>query len=239
MEPSPPLPDDLDLLKQMIRELLATLRAQRQDNEQLRTRLDQLLRRLYGPRAERFDPNQPLLFAAVASLLEPPPAPAVVPAAVEPSTATRPRGHGRKPLPKQLRREPVEYTLTEAERVCPGCGNLRQAIGSTVTEQLDYQPAALFVVQHRQHAYACAACQGEVVRAEKLPQPLAKGLPGPGLLAHVVVSKCVDHLPLYRQEHILQRQGVDLARSTLGDWMAHCATVLRPLYEAMVQRVQW
>jgi transposase len=230
------LPDDLDLLKQMIQELLATLHAQRQDNVQLRARLDQLLRRLYGPRAERFDPDQLLLFADGAAAAPSPGPPASDPAAAAAPAAKR-RGHGRQQLPAHLRRERIDYTLTEAERICACCGHLRQEIGTTVTEQLDYQPASLFVVAHVQHAYACAACQGEVVRADKTPAPLAKGLPGPGLLAYVVVNKCVDHLPLYRQEGILSRQGVTLARSTLSDWMAHAADLLRPLYDEMVRRV--
>jgi transposase len=223
----------------MIRELLATLREQRQDNEQLRARLDQLLRRLYGPRAERFNPNQALLFA---DLLQPAEAPPAEPAPAEedaaaPTERKKRPGHGRKKLPPHLRRERVDYTLTEAERVCPCCGELRHEIGTDVTEQLDYQPASLFVVEHVQHTYACAACQGEVLRADKLPQPVPKGLPGPGLLAYVVVSKYADHLPLYRQESRFRRQGVDLVRSTLGDWMAHTAAVLRPVYDEMVRRV--
>src|SRR5438477_7868156 len=176
---NPPLPDDLAVCQQMIRELLATLREQRQDNEQLRARLDQLLRRLYGPRAERFDPNQPLLFADLNTPADATPtAPAPAPSAAEDDPRTKRKGHGRKKLPPHLRRERIDYTLTEAECVCPCCGKLRHEIGTDVTEQLDYQPASLFVIEHVQHAYACAACQGEVSRADKLPQPIPKGLPG-------------------------------------------------------------
>src|SRR5436190_8897867 len=134
---TPPLPDDIDLLKQMIRELLATLQEQRQDNAQLRDRLDLLLRRLYGPKAERFDPDQPLLFADRAEPASTAPAP---PPTEEPATTTPSpgRGHGRQRLPKHLRRERLDYTLTDAERVGPGCGELRQEIGTTTSEQLDY-----------------------------------------------------------------------------------------------------
>jgi transposase len=230
-----PLPDDLTVCQQMIRELLATLHEQRQDNEQLRARLDQLLRRVYGPRAERFDPNQPLLFPDANTPAPQAPAP-TPPAAAEQKTAKR-QGHGRQQLPKHLRRERIDYTLTEAERACPCCGQLRHEIGSNVTEQLDYQPASLFVIEHVQHTYACAACQGQVHRADKLPQPIAKGLPGPGLLAYVVVSKHADHLPLYRLEHIVARQGVELTRSTLGGWLGQVADLLRPLYDTMIRRV--
>lgn len=235
---NPPLPDNLVVCQQMIRELLATLCEQRQDNEQLRARIDQLLRRLYGPRAERFDPNQPLLFADLDTPAEATPtAPEPAPPAAEEDQRTKRKGHGRKQLPAHLRRERIDYTLTEAERICPCCGKLRHEIGTDVTEQLDYQPASLFVVEHVQHAYACAACQGEVIRADKAPQPIPKGLPGPGLLAYVAVSKHADHLPLYRLEQILARQGVDLTRSTLGAWLAQAANLLRPLHEEMIRRV--
>jgi transposase len=232
------LPNDVDQLKEMILELMATLRKHRQDNRQLHDRLDQLLRRLYGPRAERYDPNQLLLFADLLAPAEPAPTPAPSPA---PAAASAPKdkkpGHGRKPLPKNLRRERIEYTLSAAERLCPCCGELRQEIGVDVSSQLDFQPASLFVVEHAEHSYACAACQGQVVRAAKAPQVIDKGLPGPGLLAQVIVSKFLDHLPLYRQEQIFQRQGVEVARSTMGDWMAQTAAVLKPLYDEMVKRV--
>ena len=229
------LPDDVDHLKRMILELLATLREQRQDNRQLRERLDQLLRRLYGPRAERYDPNQPLLFA---DLLTPaaPPVPPAPPSVPVPPPPSKKAGHGRKRPPQNLRRERIDYTLTEAERVCPCCGEVRHEIGVDVSSQLDYQPASLFVVEHAEHSYACAGCAGQVVRARKAPQAVEKGLPGPGLLAHIVVSKFLDHLPLYRQEQIFTRQGVPIARSTLGDWMAQSAALLQPLYDEMVRR---
>jgi transposase len=218
--------------------LLATVHDQRQDLQQVRTRLDQLLRRLYGPRAERYNPDQPLLFAELLEAVEAAPAPtppAAPPAA--PAAPAKKTGHGRKQLPKNLRRESIEYTMNAAELACPCCGEQRRDIGVTVSEQLDFHPASLFVVEHREHSYACAACQGQVVRAAKAPQVVDKGLPGPGLLAQVVVSKFVDHLPLYRQEQIFNRQGVAVSRSTLGDWMAQTAKVLKPLYDEMVRRV--
>src|SRR5262249_17450377 len=112
---NPPLPDDLAVCQQMIRELLASLREQRQDNEQLRVRLDQLFRRLYGPRAERFDPNQPLLFADLNTPAEATPtAPEPAPPAAEEDPRTNRKGHGRKKLPSHLRRERIDYSLTEA-----------------------------------------------------------------------------------------------------------------------------
>src|SRR5271165_4579198 len=223
--PDPPLPDDPVLLKQMIGELLATLRQRDHELDGVRARLDQLLRRLYGPRAERFDPSQPLLFSE-------PTAAAAAPAAPDKPVSAA-RGHGRQRLPQNLPRRRVVHDLAPAERVCPGCGQERTAIGEEVSEQLDYQPASLFIVEHARCKYACQHCQEHVTTADKPAQPIDKGLPGPGLLAHVAVSKYVDHLPLHRLERIFSRQGIDLARSTLCDWMAAAARLLLPLAELL------
>lgn len=242
------LPDDAATLKHLILELLAALREERRDKEQLRQRLDLLLRRLYGPRTERFDPQQPLLFTDVATPAgaEEAPSPPVAPEAASPSGSRRCRPHGRRRLPENLPRRPVHHELTAAERLCV-CGQMRVEIGTEVSEQLDWQPASLFVWQHYLHKYACPACAQAnaetapqaprgpaVVAAAKPAMPIDKGLPGPGLLAQIIVSKYFDHLPLYRQENIFQRQGLVLHRSTTCDWMAAAAACLRPLYERLV-----
>ena len=98
-------------------------------------------------------------------------------------------------------------------------------------------PASLIVLQHVRPKYACKACEGNVAIAERLPEPIEKGLPGPGLLAHVIVSKYADHLPLYRQERIFLRHGVELSRRTTCGWMAVCAELLEPICRAMLERV--
>jgi hypothetical protein len=98
-------------------------------------------------------------------------------------------------------------------------------------------PASLVVLQHARPKYACAGCQANVVIAGRLPEPIEKGLPGPGLMAQVAVSKYADHLPLYRQEGVFRRFGVGLARSTMCDWMAAAAGLLEPIVQAMLRRV--
>jgi len=153
------LPDDPVILQQMIRELLIALRQTRHENEDLQHRLDLLLRRLYGPRTERFDPNQPLLIADAFEPQDMTPnseEPSVDTAAVpEPATDTpKRRGHGRKGLPKNLPRVPVLHELTEVERCCPECGGLRDQIGAERSEQLDYRPASLFIAEHVRCTYA-------------------------------------------------------------------------------------
>jgi transposase len=232
---APPLPEDLATCQRMIRELLASLDQSQRDNDQLRHRLDQLLRRIYGPRAERFDPDQPLLFAEEAAAATAP-APPTPPPPVEDGATSR-RGHGRQRLPRDLPRQRVVHDVPPAQRVCPGCGQERTAIGEEVSEQLDYRPAALFVVEHVRCKYACTHCQEHVTIADKPAQPIDKGLPGPGLLAHVAVSKYLDHLPLHRLERIFGRQGLDLSRSTLCDWMAAAARLLLPVAELLTARV--
>ena len=123
--------------------------------------------------------------------------------------------------------------MPAAACACPDCGTPRRPIGEDVSEQLDYQPAALFVVQHVRPVYACPHCQGCVSTPPPPPQPIDRGLPGPGLLAHVAVSKYLDHLPLYRLERIFGRHGLELPRQTTCDWMAALAALMTPLYELL------
>jgi transposase len=233
-EPTAALPDDPVILQQMVRELLDVLRQTRRENGELRHRLDLLLRRLYGPRTERFDPNQPLLIPDAFEPVTPDPA-EVVPPPPEPrpQPTKKAHPHGRRPLPKDLPRVPRVYDLTEAERRCPECGETRVKIDEEHSEQLDYRPASLFVIDHVRCTYACPHCEGQVVTAGKPTQPIDKGLPGPGLLAHVATEKFADHLPLNRQVRRLARQGVELSRSTLCDWTAGTAKNLEPLYDLM------
>jgi transposase len=284
------LPNDIDVLKHMIVEMAITLHRERLDKEALQHRMALLLQRIYGPRTERFNPDQLLLFAdatddAAAAADDDA---AEQPAAAEslPAATRRRRGkpHGRGKLSENLPRRPVHHELTEAERLCI-CGQKRIEIGVDVSEQLDYQPASVFIWQHFLHKYLCPRCAKKsaeatmvtpneasahsttagaaaadsattapptdpamirvaagpigpaIITAAKPPMPIAKGLPGPGLLAQVIVSKYFDHLPLYRQQAILARQGVPMHRSTLCDWMAASAQLLRPLYDRMVSLV--
>ena len=240
------LPTDLETCHQLIRERIETLRQQTFLNEKLQHQLERLLRRIYGQRAERIDPNQLLLFAR--EILEAggdaatadPATPPDQPAPSETTAATIPpkkQGHGRKPLPAHLRRKPVVYDIPEEQKTCPDCGTQRCRIGEEIREQLEYIPASVLVVQHIRPKYACTACRGNVVIAERLPEPIEKGRPGPGLLAYVITSKYADHLPLYRLEGIFRRQGLELSRKTMCDWMAVCAELLEPIYKRMHQQV--
>ena len=230
-----PLPDDIEAAHRLIRELIETLRQQTHLNDKLQHQLEQLLRRLYGRKSETLDPNQLLLFAREileATATEPTPKP-TAPSPMKPPA----QGHGRKPLPASLPRKRIVHDVPIEQRLCPECGGDRACIGEEVREQLEYVPASMIVLQHIRPKYACEACQAHVVIAERLPEPIEKGLPGPGLLAHVAVSKYADHLPLYRQEGIFKRSGVELSRSTMCDWMAVVASLLDPIVQVMFKRV--
>jgi transposase len=239
-----PLPDDVATLQAMIRELLDALHQSHRDREGLQQRLDLLLRKLYGPKAERFDPNQPWLLPELAS--------DAAPAAEESPTEESPtaedaeaddakpakRQGGRKKLPDHLERKRIEHTLSEAERMCPCCHEVCQKFGEDVSEQLDYKPASLFVCQHVRFKYSCRKCHDHITVGHAPISIINKGLPGPGLLAYLAACKYADHLPLHRLERILRRHDIDLSRKTMGDWMAHIASMLHPLVDLMAKLVR-
>jgi transposase len=224
--PDLPLPDGPAALQQLVRELLAEVRRLRQENEQLRHRLDQALRLHFGQRSERSCPRRTRVPRERES---------------DGEAASRP-GHGRQLLPEHLPRERVEYDLAEADKPCPCCGGPRVCIGEQVSEQLDYRPASFFVVQHARKTYVCRSCEGPseqrfTTAGPAVVGPIPKGMPGPGLLAHLLTCKYADHLPLHRQVGIVARSGVRLSRSTLCDWMASSAALLGPLVALMRARL--
>lgn len=135
---------------------------------------------------------------------------------------------GRKPLPADLPRIRIEYDLAESEQRC-ACGCERTVIGEETSEQLDIIPAQIQVLLHVRKKYACKTCEGEITTAPLPPQPIPKSNASPGLLAHIAISKYQDALPLYRQEAILHRSGIDIPRNTLANWMIKAGTLLQPL----------
>ncbi len=226
------LPDDLDTAHRQIREQAETLRQQGHLIAKLQQQLEQLLRQRYGKKGEKVDPDQLLLFAQDILAQTEPMAPAPQPLA---PIESKSNGHGRKPLPASLPRKRIVHDVAALDRACPECGGERRPIGEEIREQLEYVPASLIILEHVRPKLACRACAAHVVIAPRLPEPIEKGLPGTGLLAHVITSKLADHLPLYRQEGIFKRHGIALARSTMCDWMAACAGLLEPVKKAMIR----
>jgi len=140
----------------------------------------------------------------------------------------------RKPLPEDLPREVV--THLPAHNCCPDCGGALRQFGEDVSEQLERVPASFKVIRHVRPKFACAGCES-VVEAPAPARPIDRGLPGPGLLAHVLVSKFADHQPLYRQSQIYAREGVDLDRSTLAGWVGAASELLTPLVDEIKKHV--
>ncbi len=146
--------------------------------------------------------------------------------------ATQPakRKPARRPLPEHLPRE--TQTHAPQHTACPECGGALRQLGEDVAEILEYVPAQFKVIRQVRPKLACACCD-TIVQAPAPSRPIERGLAGPGLLAHVLVSKSADHLPLYRQSEIYERSGLDLDRSTLADWVGGSSRLLAPLIEAL------
>jgi transposase len=145
---------------------------------------------------------------------------------------TKNRGSTGRQKRTNLPRERVEHDIPESQKVCQ-CGNPRCKIGEEVTEQLEHCPASYKIIEHVRFKYGCAFCKEGVVIAPLPSQPIDKGLAGPGLLAHILISKYTDHLPLYRMEKIFKRYGTVIARSTQCDWVHQCAILLKPIYKGL------
>lgn len=216
------LPDDVGLLKAM-------LVASDAEVEQLRMLVAKLRRMAFGRSSERLTHEADQLELGLEEA-EAEAAARVPPVVARARDAAKPH---RQPLPEHLPREDVVH---EAPCVCPDCGGTMRRMGEDVTEQLDYVPASFRVVRHVRPRLSCRACE-RIVQVPAPSMPIERGRPGAGLLAHVLVSKYADHLPLYRQSGIYARHGVDLARSTLADWVGRSAKLLDPLVDALERHV--
>lgn len=236
----------------MIQGLLESHKDKERTIQGLRHQLQQLLRRMYGRSSEKIDPKQMKLFEEMLDRLipetaaAPSPESSPTPVPQAPGSASAPdAGHGRRRLPADLPREVVVHDLAPEEIACPCCGGERHAFARETSEQLDYVPAKLTVIQHVRIKYVCKACEQsanpegpQIEVASKPLMPIEKGLAAPGLLAYLIVGKYADHLPLHRLEQILERHDIQIARSTMCDWMAQSAQALKPLYEAMAKEAK-
>jgi transposase len=230
------LPDNPALLK-------ALVSAQQAEIEHLKFIIAKLRRMQFGRRSEQMDETIEQFELALEELEglraeqggrdeE-----AVSEALTEPpvdTDASVPAKPKRKPLPDHLPRDAVEHLPSEG--CCPDCGGALKKLGEDVSEVLEYVPASFRVIQHVRPKLACAACD-RIVQAAAPSRPIAKGLAGSGLLAHVLVAKYCDHLPLYRQSGMYAREGVELDRSTLAGWVGQCSALLRPLVAALNRHV--
>ncbi|MGH7117788.1 MAG: IS66 family transposase [Acetobacteraceae bacterium] len=197
-------------------------------NEQLKLRLSRLLRERFGHSSER-------LRAAIGQLellqgdIEEEIAETVPVDAEQPSEPAAGESVRRKPLPERLPRVTVQH---DVPCTCPECGGALRPLGEDVTEVLDYVPGSFRVLRHVRPKLSCRTCES-IAQAPAPELPIRRGLASAGLLAHVLVAKYCDHLPLYRQAEIYARSGIELDRSTLADWVGQSARLLYPLVEAV------
>jgi transposase len=159
---------------------------------------------------------------------------AAAPVALAASDVNRARKRARQPLPAHLPRETRK--ILPKQEACPDCGGKLKPLGEDISEMLEYVPEHFKVIRQVRPKLACACCD-KIVQAEAESRPIERGMAGPGLLAHVLVSKYADHLPLYRQAEIYARDGVELDRSTLAEWVGGCSRLLEPLVEALRRHV--
>jgi len=223
------LPDDIDTLRRIVIEQRARLFSDKLLIERLRLELAKLKRVQFGRSSERLDERIAQLELTIEDIEV---REASIPPAVAAVLPERARAV-RRPLPQSLPRE----TLTHAsDPRCPACAAEMGLLGEDTAEILEYVPSHFKVIRHVRPKLACPKCQ-QIVQAPAPSRPIARGLAGPGLLAHVLVSKYCDHLPLYRQSQIYAREGIDLDRSTLADWVGAASELLDPVVNAIKRHV--
>jgi transposase len=233
------LPNDIEACHVLIAERDQQISEHEALIANLQHQLKQMLRARYGRKSEKADdPNQLELFETIMEAVwETPPAEGEAEEGDEEVSEEKKPRRGRKPFPKDLPRKRIEHDLPEEEKPCPECGELREKIGEDISEQLEFVPGHFVVLQHARFKYACRQCEAHVEVADKPMQPVEKGVPGPGLLAQIVISKYCDHLPLYRQENIFQRSEVEINRKTMWGWINTLMFEVEPIYRLMVERV--
>src|SRR5271165_1183495 len=232
-----PLPD-LDALNP--NELKALIFSQREqlvsrdsEIEHLKLLIARLRRVQFGRKSEKLDREIEQLELRLDEL-EATQAEKLLPAQTPAAPLANAAKPARRPLPEHLPRETRKYPPKQA--ACPDCGGALKPLGEDVSEMLEYVPARFKVIRQVRPKLACACCE-RIVQAEAPSRPIERGIAGPGLLAHVLVSKYCDHLPLYRQSEIFAREGVELERSTLAGWVGGTSALLAPLVEALRRHV--
>ncbi len=231
------MPQAIEALPDDPNELKAMLLAERARNERLVQIIKEMQRHRFGRRAETLPEDQMLLALEDVEQTEAGDAAAAESkSAAARSEAARRRRRNRGALPVHLPR--IETVVDVDDKTCPCCKGELHRIGEDVSERLDVVPAQFRVLVTRRPKYACRACEEGVAQAPAPARLIEGGLPTEATVAHVLVSKYADHLPLYRQAQIYARQGIDLDRSTLADWVGRAAWHLRPLHERLLEHIR-
>ena len=222
------LPDDPEDLRALTARLLAEVEAQAVLIEKLR-------HQLAGHRAHRFGASSETAEQLQMALESSEIAAAAMTARVRLPDVEEKDRPKRRPIPDHVPR--IEVELTTGEESCAGCGGTLRRLGEDVTEELEYVPGRFIVNRIVRPRFACSGCDC-FVQAPLPSRPIERGRPGSGLLAHVLVGKFADHLPLYRQSRIFERDGIDLDRSTLAEWVGKATALLEPLADAIGRHVR-
>ncbi len=224
---------ELDAQRQALSEQAEELDTRREHIEHLRLMVEKFRHMIFGRKSEKlvlkleqmeFELEEDETTQAEAEALD---------ERVSPRKEPKPRSE-RKPLPEHLRREEVIHKPDSD--CCPDCGAGLRHFGDDISEQLEYVPESFKVIRHVRPKFACTGCD-RVVEAPAPSRPIERGLAAPSLLAHVIVSKYADHLPLFRQSEIYARQGVEISRSTMAGWVGAASDLLGPLVEAIGRHV--
>jgi transposase len=219
-----------DALKALILSQHEQLLSRDHEIEHLKLLIARLRRMQFGRKSEKLDRQIEQLELKLEDLesnrVEP-----TLPATRVPSSPESPSPRpARRPLPEHLPRQ--IRTHQPQHQACPQCGSQLRKLGEDVSEVLEYIPASFVVIRHVRPRLSCTCCDC-IVQTPAESRPIERGLAGPGLLAHVLTSKYCDHLPLYRQSEIYAREGVELERSTLANWVGESSQLLAPLTEAL------
>lgn len=235
------LPEDIEALRafaleqsRKLAEVMAARGEAEAEIERLQSIVDAFMRHRFGPRSEQLDPDQLQL-----GLEDVETALGQARAACDAATRTRdkqPRKTNRGSLPAHLER--IEQVVDVEYKTCPCCGGALHQIGEDVAERLDVVPTTFRVLVTRRPRYGCRSCESAVVQAPAPARIVDGGIPTEALIAQVLVAKYADHLPLYRQAQIYARQGIQLDRSTLADWVGRAAWYLRPLRDHILERLR-
>ena len=229
---------DLDITPDDPAELRAVNRLLVDEVKALSLKVEQLQHQLHGHNRHRFGSKSEGLDQLNLTFEEDEAIAGAASEQTQPETTTvedkTPRQHSRKPLPDHLERH--KEVLSPGED-CTRCGGTLKTLGEDVTEELEYVPGRFVVNRIVRPRKACGGCEA-IVQSPLPSRPIERGRPGPGLLAHVLVSKYADHLPLYRQSQIYAREGIDLDRSTMADWVGRSTALLEPLADEIGRIVQ-
>ncbi len=231
-----------------IEQLIAALAAAERKISTLQNQLEQLLKRLYGRKSEKIDPRQlsfdSLILESMELNVDQPsaPEPPVVEKMTVKATSSERRKFGRIPIPEHLERVEILIDIPEDKKLCPETGSPLKHIGDEISEKMEYRPGKLIVNVYRRPKYAAldsiSGSDPGIITAPMPDHPIERCKADIGLLSQIIVSKFADHLPLYRQNGIFEREGVDIPRATQSSWLTQIYDAINPLEGALKTAVR-